>query len=161
MRNREGGRWRGFAWNRSGRRKWGMAGDGGSSAIECGGEEAEIHGKGVKQRGRSQWGTGGELGEDGGGMRVVGMAAATRGRRQLESGGGGTRAAEAAAQGRRQRRHYGGGGTMVSSWSEQGVAAAAAAQRRAAAAAVAVVGLLPRPSLSSHLRGRALLSFFK
>ena len=45
-------------------------------------------------------------------------------------------------------------------WPGQGVAAvvAAAARRRAAAAAV---GLLPRPSLSSHLRGRALLSFFK
>ena len=40
-------------------------------------------------------------------------------------------------------------------WPGQGVAAA---RRRAAAAAV---GLIPRPSLSSHLRGRSLLSFFK
>ena len=51
--------------------------------------------------------------------------------------------------------------TMVKNpWPGQGVAAvvvAAAAQNRAAAA----VGLLPRPSLSSHLRGRSLLSFFK
>ena len=53
--------------------------------------------------------------------------------------------------------------TMVKNpWPGQGVAAvvteaSAAAQRRA----VAAVGLLPRPSLSSHLRGRSLLSFFK
>ena len=33
--------------------------------------------------------------------------------------------------------------------------------RVVAAAAAAAVGLLPRPSLSSHLRGRSLLSFFK
>ena len=39
------------------------------------------------------------------------------------------------------------------------VAAATAARRHAAAAAA--VGPLPRPSLSSHLRGRSLLSFFK
>ena len=31
----------------------------------------------------------------------------------------------------------------------------------AVAAAEAAVGLLPRSSLSSHLRGRGLLSFFK
>ena len=37
-------------------------------------------------------------------------------------------------------------------WPGQGVAAVAAA---------AAVGLLPQPSLSSHLRGRSLLSFFK
>ena len=36
-------------------------------------------------------------------------------------------------------------------WPGQGVAAAA----------TTTVGLLPRPSLSSHLRGRSLLSFFK
>ena len=52
-------------------------------------------------------------------------------------------------------------------WPGQGVAAAVAAaaaaarRRAAAAAATTAVGLLPRPSLSSHLRGRALLSFFK
>ena len=42
--------------------------------------------------------------------------------------------------------------TVKYPWPGQGVAAAAAA---------IAVGLLPRPSLSSHLRGRALLSFFK
>ena len=56
--------------------------------------------------------------------------------------------------------------TVEYPWPGQGmaavVAAAAAAQMRAAAATAATaVGLLPRPSLSSHLRGRALLSFFK
>ena len=40
-------------------------------------------------------------------------------------------------------------------------AAAAAATARRCAAATTAVGLLPWPSLSSHLRGRALLSFFK
>ena len=56
--------------------------------------------------------------------------------------------------------------TMVKNpWPGQGLAAvvaaaavAVAARKRAAAAAV---GLLPRPSLSSHLRGRSLISFFK
>ena len=42
-------------------------------------------------------------------------------------------------------------------WPGQGVAAVVTA----AAAAAAAVGPLPRPSLSSHLRGRSLLSFFK
>ena len=44
-----------------------------------------------------------------------------------------------------------------------GGGAAIRRQRRpeAAAAVAAAVGLLPRPSLSSHLRGRSLLSFFK
>ena len=47
-------------------------------------------------------------------------------------------------------------------WPGQGVAAVVAAAAAAAAgAATTAVGLLPRPSLSSHLRGRALLSFFK
>ena len=39
-------------------------------------------------------------------------------------------------------------------WPGQGVVAVVAA-------AVAAVGLLPRPSLRNHLRGRTLLSFFK
>ena len=58
--------------------------------------------------------------------------------------------------------------TMVKyPWPGQGVAAvvmaaaAAGARRRASAAAATTVGLLPRPSLSSYLRGRALFSFFK
>ena len=42
--------------------------------------------------------------------------------------------------------------TVKYPWPGQGVAAVVAA---------AAVGLLPRPSLSSHLRGRVLLSFFK
>ena len=55
-----------------------------------------------------------------------------------------------------QRRREGGGGTMVKySWPGQRVAAvvaaAAAATRRRAAVATAV-GLLPRPSVSSHSR---------
>ena len=58
--------------------------------------------------------------------------------------------AAAAAGGRRRRNDRG-----EEPWPGQGVTAA---RRRAA---VAAVGLLPRPSLSSHLRGRALLSFFK
>ena len=42
MRNREGGRWRGFARNGSGRRRtWGMAGDGGSLVVERGGDDGE------------------------------------------------------------------------------------------------------------------------
>ena len=37
-----------WRWNGSGRRKWGMADDGGSLAMERGGEEAEICQKGEK-----------------------------------------------------------------------------------------------------------------
>ena len=63
-----------------------------------------------------------------------------------------------AAVRRRRRRHREDGGEDP--WPGQGVAAvvvaAAAARRRASAAAA--VGLLPRPSLSSHLRGRSLIS---
>ena len=82
-------------------------------------------------------------------MEVEGMAA-------RRSGGGGLRW---------WRRLEDGGVVMTvekSPWPWQGVpavVAAAAARRRAAA--TTTVGLLPRPSLSSHLRGRALLSFFK
>ena len=54
------------------------------------------------------------------------------------------------------------------SWTRQGEAAVSAAGTAAArggaaavAAAEAAVGLLPCSSLSSHLRGRRLLSFFK
>ena len=51
------------------------------------------------------------------------------------------------------------------SWTRQGEAAVSAARtaaaRGGAAAAEAAVGLLPCSSLSSHLRGRRLLSFFK
>ena len=54
-------------------------------------------------------------------------------------------------EGRRRRRRDDSG---EEPWPGQGVAAAAARRR-------AAVGLLPRPSLSSHLRGRALISFFK
>ena len=103
-------------------------------------EEAWTEGMDGKSWGEIRAGAGGleveGLEEDGGGLRVVGMAAA---------------AAAAAAQERRQRRRNGGGGTMVSSWLGQRVEAVVAA----------AVGLLPRPSLSNHLRGRALFSFFK
>ena len=77
-------------------------------------------------------------------------------------GGGGLR--------RRRRRLEDGGVAMTTEknpWPGQGVAAviaeAAAARRRVAAAAATatVVRLLPQSSLSSHLRGRSLLSFFK
>ena len=79
------------------------------------------------------------------------------------SGGGGS------GGGLRRRRLENGGVAMtveMNQWPGRGVAAVvaaavAAARRRAAAAATTAVGLLPRPSLSSHLRGRALLSFFK
>ena len=55
---------------------------------------------------------------------------------------------------------------MTSSLLGQGVAAmaaavAAVAQMRAAAAVATAVGLLPRPSVSSHLRGRRLFIFLK
>ena len=89
--------------------------------------------------------------EDGGGMCVVGMVAAARGRRRRwpkGGGGGGSRVTVAAA--------------MVSSWPGQGVAAVAtrvAAVATGAATAVAAVGILPQPSVSSHLRKRKLFSF--
>ena len=60
----------------------------------------------------------------------------------------------------RRRRLEDGGIAMTvakNPWPGQGVAAVVAAT----AAAAMTVGLLPRPSLSSHLRGRSLLSFFK
>ena len=73
-------------------------------------------------------------------------AAAEQGRRRwLEGGGGGARSAAAA-----------GAAAEVSAWPGQGVAPVVAA---AAAAAAAAVGLLPRPSVSSHSRWRRLLSF--
>ena len=74
-------------------------------------------------------------------------------RRRSKGGGGGTMAAAAALCRRRRLEQQ----QKVSTWPGQGVAAVVAA---AAAAATTAVGLLPRPSLSSHLRGRALLSFF-
>ena len=70
-------------------------------------------------------------------------------RRRLEGGGGGARSAAAA-----------GAAAEVSAWPGQGVAAVVAAAARRRAAAAAAVGLLPRPSVSSHSRWRRLLSFF-
>ena len=94
------------------------------------------------------------------GMGKIGV----RGGAGDEDGGGGD--GGAVVQRRRRRLEDGGVALTVGKnpWPGQGVAAVvaaavAAARRRAAAAAA--VGLLPRPSLSSHLRGRALLSFFK
>ena len=66
------------------------------------------------------------------------------------SSGGGSKAAAAGAA------------AEVSAWPSQGVAAvvaAAAAAARWRAAAATAVGLLPRPSVSSHSRWRRLLSF--
>ena len=93
------------------------------------------------------------------------------GSREGDRGEGGGAAEEEDGGAAVQRRRLGDGGVAVTMvkypWPGQGVAvvvaaAAAAVRRRAAAAAAAMaVGLLPRPSLSSHLRGRALLSFFK
>ena len=73
-----------------------------------------------------------------------------------DGGGGdsGAAAVAAAAQGRRRRLGDRGVAVMVSSWPGRGVAAVVAA------AAVAV-GLLPRPSVSSHLRWRKLFFFLK
>ena len=115
---------------------------------------------GVRQRGRS---SGGEVrkgsGEDGRewGSSWRGNAALER-EVELEermaarqSGGGGDGGL------RRRRRLEDCSVAMIAEknpWSGQGVAAVVAA-------AAAAVGLLPRPSLSSHLRGRSLLSFFK
>ena len=85
------------------------------------------------------------------GMGKIGV----RGGAGDEDGGGGDGGAVVR---RRQRRLEDGGVALTvgkNPWPGQGVAAVVAA-----AAAVAV-GLLPRPSLSSHLRGRTLLSFFK
>ena len=66
-------------------------------------------------------------------------------------GGGGTRAATAASAVTTEKY----------SWLGQGVVAAAARRCAAAAAAAAMaVGLLPRPSVSSHSRWRRLLFFF-
>ena len=64
-------------------------------------------------------------------------------------GDGGGDDGGAAVLRRRRRRHRVDNGEEP--WPGQGVAAVVAA----------AVGLLPRPSLSSHLRGRSLLSFFK
>ena len=56
-------------------------------------------------------------------------------------------------------------GNTRSRQGEAAVSAAGTVAARGSAAAMAaaevVVGLLPRSSLSSHLRGRSLLSFFK
>ena len=118
----------------------------------------------------------GELGEEGEEGSWRGREVSL-GRKMTGDGGEGTVGwwrcwtAAVAEQGRRRRLKgvYGGArsaaaaGTtaVVSAWPGQGVAAvvvaAAVAQRRAAATAV---GLLPRPSVSSHSRWRRLPSFF-
>ena len=46
--------------------------------------------------------------------------------------------------------------TAMYSWPGQGVAAAAARRHAAAAVMTTTVGLLPRPSVSSHSRGKRL-----
>ena len=83
------------------------------------------------------------------GRRRWAEAVAEQGRqRRLKGGGGGARSASAVAAAAVAM--------LVSSWPRQGVAAAA---RRRAAAAATAVGLLPRPSVSSHSRWRRLISF--
>ena len=72
----------------------------------------------------------------------------------------------AAVRRRRQRRRQleDGGVAMTAEknpWPGQGVAAVVTAAAAAVTAAATAVGLFPRPSLRSHLRGRALFSFFK
>ena len=128
----------------------------------------------VGEEGRG--GGGSAVGVRGGGKQevCVGRKMAGDGERNVEgkmemmavrrSGGGGS---GGGLRWRRRRRLEDGGISMtveMNQWPGQGVAAvvtaAAAAQWRAVAAAAAV-GLLPRPSLSSHLRGRSLISFFK
>ena len=75
---------------------------------------------------------------------------------EVERGGGaGGEDGGTAVQWRRRRLEDGGVARTAKKnpWPGQGVAAVVAA--------ATAVGLLPRPSLSSHLRGRELLSFFK
>ena len=104
----------------------------------------------TRRRGRGRFveGKGGELGEEDDRRRWRGYSGVVA---MLDSSGGGARAAAAA-----------GTTSVVSAWPGQGVAAvvAAAAARRRAAAAATAVGLLPRPSVSSHSRWRRLPSFF-
>ena len=86
------------------------------------------------------------------GIAALAVAAAAQGRwRQLKGGGGSARAAPA----------IGTTSTEVTGPRQGEVAAGVAAARGCAAAAEAVVGLLPRSSMSSHLRGCSFLSFFK
>ena len=109
----------------------------------------------------------GEIMEDGGVAREEdsgeggGAADAGSWRRTRTGVGGGTGGEDGGIAVQRRRRRWLEDCSIAMTagknpWPGQGVAAVAA-RRRAAAA----VGLLPRPSLSSHMRGRALLSFFK
>ena len=122
-----------------------VGGGAGGMCVVMGLEEALGDGQKVEWKLEGRWP---EMEEEVEGWRSLmeGMAA-----RRSEGGGGGLR----------RRLEDGGVAVTVEKnpWPGQGVAAVVAAV--VAAAAAASVGLLPRPSLSSHLRGRALLSFFK
>ena len=107
---------------------------------------------------------GGKIGEEGGameeGMRVpaLAVAAAAQGRRwQLKGSGNDARAAAIGTTATWLA------GPRQGEASALAVSVAAARDRATAAAAAAevAVGLFPRSSLSSHLRGSLLLSFFK
>ena len=125
----------------------------------------------VCRRGRSGSGEVGKgSGKDGRewGSSWRGNAALERGEKLGMAEDGDESGGDGGAAVRRRRRLEDGGVAMTvekNPWPGQGVAAvvkaAAAAARMRAAAAATTVGLLPRPSLRSHLRGRSLLSFFK
>ena len=138
---------------------------GGWSERTKAGEESRMEGKQEKQRKgcrevetEREVGCAGERGKHG--QELMGReraAAAAQGR-----GIGGSRVAAVAAQGRRRWRLNGSdGGENNIPWSGQEEAAVSAAIATTARDRAAVVGLLPRSSLSSHLKGSSLLSFFK
>ena len=101
-----------------------------------------------------------------GGRRKLGSEAGDRGwwirgeTRAEEEGGSGGDGGQCKGCGNGAGSSSGGGGTGSAAAS---AARGAAARSLATAAAVAeaAIGLLPRSSVSSHLRGKSLLSFFK
>ena len=113
----------------------------------------------------------GKIGTVGGGGEMTGRGGdgevrGSRGERGAGEGGGAGGEGGAVVLRCRQRKGGGGGGGRLGtaalaaitgkySWPGQGVAAVVAA------AAAMAVGLLPRPSVSSHSRWRNLLSFLK
>ena len=117
-------------------------------------------GRGGAERGDEGARVTSEMDEDGksgsGGVRWEGgNGGEGRGGEGYGDGCGGEDGDDGGAEVRRRRRRRRHDDSGEEPWPGQGVAAVVAA------AAAATVGLLPRPSLSSHLRGRALLSFFK
>ena len=130
-----------------------------------GGESRELAGaRTVGENGRE--GLDGKPGRGVEEVREIGATGRVRGGAGAGGGAGEWPEMEVEVERMAVRRSGGGGGgglrTAASRrwgeepWPGQGVAAVVTA-----AAAAGAVGLLPRPSLSSHLRGRSLLSFFK